>query len=83
MEDAGLDPIVVARAVKNAWPELAQKVEAAETAPDQNPHMLALRLRVMSGPWTTRNRRNGPGLNLRDACMERTAAQRQKGHRGW
>ena len=56
MEDAGLDPIVVARAVKNAWPELAEKVEAAETAPDQNPHMVALRLRVMSGPWTTRNR---------------------------
>ena len=46
MEDAGLDPIVVARAVKNAWPELAEKVEAAETAPDQNPHMVALRLRV-------------------------------------
>jgi hypothetical protein len=56
MEDAGLDPIVVAQAVKKAWPALAKEIEAAETAPDKNPYMLTLRLQMMSGPWKTRNR---------------------------
>ena len=67
MEDAGLDPIVVARAVKNVWPTLAKEVEAAETAPDKNPYMLALRLQMMSGPWEDQVSLVGRTLNRSDA----------------
>jgi hypothetical protein len=56
----GLDPIVVARAVKKAWKqnfmrgakEAAQEADASQKQPE-NPMVLFAVLRVVSGPWHT------------------------------
>lgn len=66
MEDAGLDPVVVARAVKKAWPRNlapnAQKATATERFEREgvdgvpingNPILLDMRLSTVTGPWRT------------------------------
>ena len=55
MEDAGLDPTVVAPAVKKAWPNnLAERAENATRAEAKtNPIVLLMMLQTITGPWRT------------------------------
>ena len=55
MEDAGLDPVVVVRAIKAVWPKVASKVAAAtsDKALAGNPMLLTLQLQTVSGPFRT------------------------------
>jgi hypothetical protein len=57
MEDAGLDPTVVARAVKKAWVRnLADAKNATSTeARTKNPIILFIMLQAVRGPWRTGN----------------------------
>ena len=56
MEDAGLDPVVVAAAIKTYWANLASNVRTATTTSASNPMMLHLRLRTFTGPWNDKAR---------------------------
>ena len=55
----GLDPIVVARAVKKVWKQNLRRgaIEAAQEAGKQidDPMVLHATLRVVSGPWRTKD----------------------------
>jgi hypothetical protein len=64
MEDAGLDPTVVARAVKRAWPRnLADAKNATSTeAKTKNPIILFMMLQTVTGPWRTGNPREAVPL---------------------
>jgi hypothetical protein len=55
MEDAGLDPVVVATAIKTVWTHLVRNVKRA-TAEEAaaNPIMLHLRLETFTAPWEAR-----------------------------
>ena len=53
MEDAGLDPVVVAKAITTSWHWLATKAVRAVEASPNNPLLLTLRLSHLSGPWRT------------------------------
>jgi hypothetical protein len=65
MEDAGLDPVVVARAVKKAWPMNLTANAKEATVKDTrdrtingvfvhgNPIILDMRLSTVTGPWRT------------------------------
>jgi hypothetical protein len=53
MEDAGLDPVVVAKAITTTWHGLANKAVRAGEALPNNPMLLTLRLSHISGPWRT------------------------------
>jgi hypothetical protein len=53
MEDAGLDPVVVAKAITTSWHWLATKAVRAVEASPNNPILLTLRLSHLSGPWRT------------------------------
>jgi hypothetical protein len=54
LEDAGLDPVVVAAALKNVWPQLARRALAAIEASTDNPMMLMIsELEAIAGPWRT------------------------------
>lgn len=57
MEDAGLDPIVVVRALKAVWPKLASKVAAAtgKKALASNPMWLNAQIETVAGPWRTKD----------------------------
>jgi hypothetical protein len=57
MEDAGLDPVVVAPAVKKAWAHnLADAENATSTeAKTKNPIILIMMLQTITGPWRTGN----------------------------
>jgi hypothetical protein len=57
MEDAGLDPVVVAAAVKTTWRHLARNIRlATEKAATTNPMMLHLQLQTFTGPWNDKAR---------------------------
>jgi len=57
MEDAGLDPGVVAPAIKTVWARLAANVRLATSVKAaSNPMMLHLRLRTFTGPWNDETR---------------------------
>src|SRR5215472_5995277 len=58
MEDAGLDPVVVAAGIKKVWINLAANVRLAtgEKAAASNPMMLHLRLQTFTGPWNDKAR---------------------------
>src|SRR5262249_3601955 len=55
LEDAGLDPTVVAPAVKKAWANnLAERAENATSAEAKtNPIVLLMMLQTVTGPWRT------------------------------
>jgi hypothetical protein len=57
MEDAGLDPVLVAPAVKKAWTHnLADAENATSTeAKTKNPIILIMMLQTVTGPWRTGN----------------------------
>jgi hypothetical protein len=58
MEDAGLDPVTIVKAMKNVWPHLAKKVIRAADA-TKNPMMLTLQLETVGGPWRTKDPKAG------------------------
>ena len=57
VEDCGLDPIVVVKAVNNTWPKLERNVRQAmdDEALSGNPMLLTLRLEQIGGPWRTKD----------------------------
>jgi hypothetical protein len=56
MEDAGLDPVVVARAVLKLWvPNMRRHAKDAASAAKDNPIVIELRLQTVTGPWRTGN----------------------------
>jgi hypothetical protein len=76
MEDAGLDPVVVAAAVLKLWANnMRRDARLAASATEDNPIWIELRLRTVTGPWRTGNphealpwvqlvsRLHGPTLN--------------------
>jgi hypothetical protein len=54
-ENIGLDPVVVAAALKRTWSDLARLAMAAVEAPADNPMMLTARLETFTGPLRTGN----------------------------
>jgi hypothetical protein len=68
----GLDPIVVARAVKKAWKQNLRRgaIETAQEAAKKqidDPMVLHATLRVVSGPWRTKD----PNTALTIAALQR------------
>jgi hypothetical protein len=56
MEDAGLDPTVVAPAVLKLWvPNMRRHAKDAASATKDNPILIELRLQTITGPWRTGN----------------------------
>ena len=55
MRDCGLDPVVVAAALKKIWSDLVSFAMAAVEAPADNPMMLTARLETVAGPWKAVN----------------------------
>lgn len=55
MEDAGLDPVVVVRAIKRVWPGLGNKIVAAtsDRALAGEPVLLTLQMQTVAGPFRT------------------------------
>jgi hypothetical protein len=82
LEDAGLDPVVVAPALKNTWPELARKAMAAVEASDANPAMLIIRLETIAGPWRSGDELAGlPRILIAKRIDERSRDRRIKMYR--
>src|SRR5262249_28263307 len=80
MEDAGLDPVVVARAVRKLWaPNMRRHAEAAASAAKDNPVLIELRLQTVTGPWRTGNPHAAlPWVRLLRRFHEREIEQHKK-----
>jgi hypothetical protein len=89
MEDAGLDPVVVARAVKKVWGSNLARDAAAATSEDAtttNPIILIMMLQTVTGPWRTGNQHEAvpvvylkPRSNRKAFERYRSAQYRKKG----
>jgi hypothetical protein len=76
LEDAGLDPVVVASALKHAWPHVASSAMAAVEASADNPAMLMVRVETIAGPWRTGDQLAGlPSISIAQRIDERARAR--------
>jgi hypothetical protein len=56
LEDSGLDPTIVARAVLKLWvPNMRRHAKGAASAAKDNPVVIELRLQTVTGSWRTGN----------------------------
>jgi hypothetical protein len=81
MEDAGLDPVVVAAAIKTVWKQLARKIKLATSASATNPMWLHLRLQSFTGPWNDKARDPRaalPWIGLSQRIDERAKARHRE-----
>jgi hypothetical protein len=77
LEDAGLDPVVVASALKNTWPHLKSRAMAAVKASAANPVMLIIHLETIAGPWRTGDSLAGlPWISIARRIDERSRNRR-------
>lgn len=78
MEDAGLDPVVVAAAIKTAWKDVAANVRLATSdKASSNPMMLHLRLQTFTGPWNDKARVREPQCHGLAYTRASTSAPKQ------
>jgi hypothetical protein len=79
MEDAGLDPVTIVKAIKTVWPHLAKKIIQAASAPLTNPIMLTLQLETVGGPWRTKDPKAGvPRIGVNHRIDEKSRAMHAK-----
>lgn len=80
LEDAGLDPVVVASALKNTWPHLKSRAMAAAEASAENPVMLVIpELETIAAAWRTGDPLEGlPWVSLTPRLDERARDRRVK-----
>jgi hypothetical protein len=79
MEDAGLEPVTIVKAMNNVWPHLAKKVIRAADASHDNPMLLELRLETVGGPWRTKDPTAGvPWIGVFHRIDERSRAKYAK-----
>lgn len=77
LEDAGLDPVVVAAALKHTWPRLKSRAAAAVEAAADNPVMLVIHLETIAGPWRTGDPVAGlPWISIAQRIDERARTRR-------